>query len=168
MIPRTLTTTAVVAAAFAVAASGAWGKSVPYHDHGDATKAQAALQMEPSLVIVHDHGDAAQARLALQSSSIEVVHDHGDATEARLTLQSAPVVARERSQRTAILHDHGDATQARLDRQSAAALSAGQLGSTSEWNLDWAELGIGFGLGMLLVLGVALAVRVARGYRLAH
>ncbi len=175
MIPRTLTTTAVVAAAFAVAASTAWG-SEPYRDHGDATNAKLAPQ-SPSLFTVRDHGDATAARLIPQSAPLVIIRDAGDATGAQLAVQPAFEVVRDGgdaaqaklSVRPApVVRDNGDASQAKLEAQSPEVPSTGQFESTSGWDVNWAQLGIGFGLGMLLVLGVTLAVRFTRGYRLAH
>ena len=141
------------------------------HDHGDATQAKLLAQT-PTLEIIRDHGDATQAKLVARSTALEVVRDHGDATQAKLTRLSGPVVARENSQRLgggtdpSILRDHGSAEQAKLDAQSSGTTSVVE--STSGWELDWSQLAIGFGVGMLLVLGLVAGVQLARNQRLAH
>ena len=140
-------------------------------DHGDATQAKLVAQA-PALEIIRDHGDATQAKLVARSTAREVVRDHGDATQAKLTRLSGPVVARENSQRLgggtdpSILRDHGSAEQAKLDAQSSGTTSVVE--STSGWELDWSQLAIGFGVGMLLVLGLVAGVQLARNQRLAH
>ena len=128
-------------------------------DHGDATQAKLVAQTSPS-EIIRDHGDATQAKLVAQRTALEVVRDHGDATQAKLTRLSGPVVTPE------ILRDHGSAEQAKLDAQSSGTTSVVE--STSGSELDWSQLAIGFGVGMLLVLGLVVGVQFARNERLAH
>ena len=140
------------------------------HDHGDATQAQLIAQT-PTVGIIRDHGDAIQAKLVGKSTAIEVARDHGDATQAKLTQLSGPVVARENSQRAAgqtdplIVRDHGSAEQARLDAQSG---TTSVVESTSGSELDWSQLALGFGVGLLLALGLMVGVQFARNERLAH
>ena len=129
------------------------------HDHGDATQAKLVARTSPS-EIIRDHGDATQAKLVAESTALEVVRDHGDATQAKLTRLSGPVVTPE------ILRDHGSAEQAKLDAQSSGTTSVVE--STSGSELDWSQLAIGFGVGMLLVLGLVVGVQFARNERLAH
>jgi hypothetical protein len=82
-----------------------------------------------------------------------------EATAAKLALHSSPRVIR----------DAGDATAAKLALQSSPASSSPEAPSTaSGQKIDWAQLGIGFGVGMFFVLGVILAVRVSRSHRFAH
>jgi len=125
----------------------------------------------PYPTAVRDHGDAAQAKLLVTTPALDVIRDHGDATSVRLALRSAPVVTRERSQSIAersvpVVHDHGNAAQAKLSLQSLDSSIGADQGSGREMN--WSQLGIGFGVGMLFVLGMILAVRVTRSQRLAH
>ena len=85
--------------------------------------------------------------------------DAGDATAAKLALQSSPLVIR----------DAGDATAAKLAFQSSPASSSPEQPSmASGQEIDWAQLGIGFGVGMFILPGVILAVRFTRSHRLAH
>ena len=106
-----------------------------------------------------DHGDATEAKLAAQSPPVTIVRDHGDATDPKLALQSSPVIIR----------DHGDATAAKLALQSAPETSpAGELPSPAGREIDWSQLGIGIGVGMFIVLGAILAVRLTRSRPLAH
>lgn len=152
MTPRVLTTTVFVTAAFALVIPAAWGS-------------------EP----VRDNGDATQAKLEAQPSPLVIVRDHGDATAAQLVFQSAPVVARETAMKAAlrapspgIVRDHGDATAAKLALQSAQETLPAAPTSTTGRDLEWSQLGIGFGLGMFLVVGVILAFRFTRSRTLAH
>ncbi len=140
MTQRILTTTALVGAALVLSVPAAWG-SEPYRDHGDATEAKLAVQPAP-LAIVRDHGDATEAKLA-----------------AKLALQSSPVIVR----------DHGDATDAKLALQSSPEIFPAEKTSRAAGrDIDWSQLGIGVGVGMLFVLGVILAVRLTRSRTLAH
>jgi hypothetical protein len=175
MTPRIPATIATVGAALALVVPAAWG-SEPYRDHGDATDAKLVSQFT-SINILHDHGDATQAkiesRLLLQSPPMEVIRDHGDATQAKLTYLSSPVVARENSQRIngrsepVIVRDHGDAEQAKLAAQSSSITSVGGVESTSGWELNW-QLAIGFGLGILLAVGLWFGMRVTKVRQPAH
>jgi hypothetical protein len=127
-----------------------------FRDAGDATAAKLALQSSP--LVIRDAGDATAAKLALQSSPL-VIRDAGDATAAKLALQSSPLVIR----------DAGDATAAKLALQSSPASSSPEQPSTAlGQEIDWAQLGIGFGVGMFILPGVILAVRFTRSHRLAH
>ena len=63
--------------------------------------------------------------------------------------------------------DTGDATAARLAFQSPSTTFPGE-GLATGSEIHWAQLGIGFAVGLFLVLGVILAVRVTRSHRLAH
>jgi len=145
-------------------------------DAGDATAAKLALQSSP--LVIRDAGDATAAKLALQSSAL-VIRDAGDATAAKLALQPSALVIRDAGDATAaklalqssplVIRDAGDATAAKLALQSSPAISSPEEPSAAlGQEIDWAQLGIGFGVGMFLVLGVILAVRVTRSHRLAH
>jgi hypothetical protein len=132
------------------------------HDHGDASQAKLVAQT-PVPEILRDHGDATQAKIVAESIALEVVRDHGDATQARLDRLSGPVG------RTAplVVRDHGSAEQAKLDAQSSGGTTS-VVESSPGSELDWSQLGIGFGVGMLLVLGLVVGVQFARNERLAH
>jgi len=130
-------------------------------DHGDAMAAKLVFQSQP-VEIVRDNGDANAARLAPQpqaSRAVEVVRDHGDATAAKLGLQSSPVIVR----------DHGDASDAKLALQAQPeSLPVASSSTTTGSDIDWSQLGIGFGLGVFLVAGVIFAFRFTRSRTLAH
>jgi hypothetical protein len=138
------------------------------HDHGDATQAKLQAKLQRQLVdavqyfyaneratvpfgpVIHDHGDATQAKLQLQVPPMEVIRDHGDATQAKL-------VQRESS--------GGSRDQVRLN-PNGRSTRTGSAGSSSQ--IEWPQLGIGFGLGILLVGGLWLAMRMTKGRVLAH
>src|SRR6266516_1208487 len=106
-----------------------------------------------------DAGDATSARLALGSPL--VVRDTGDAVAARLALRSSPSPL--------VIRDAGDAVAAKLTFQSPPESSTPeQLRTGSGREIDWAQLVIGFGVGMFFVLGVMLTIRVSRSHGLAH
>jgi hypothetical protein len=145
-----------------------------------------ALASSIGPTVIHDHGDATQAKLLVQSPPMNVIHDHGDATqakvEARLLLQSPA---------TEVIRDHGDATQAKLVGTDQAAWAPFRATfdkyvtqkqgpsevvgnpspitpTTSGRDIQWPELGIGFGVGMLVLLGLILTVRFGRSHPVAH
>jgi hypothetical protein len=176
MTLRIITITAVVGAALVLAVPVAWGNGQPYRDDGDATSAKLALQSSP--LVIRDAGDSTAAKFALQSSP-PVIRDTGDATAARLALQSSPLVIRDTGDAVAaklalqssplVIRDAGDAVTAKLALQSSPASSSrDELSTGSGREIDWAQLGIGSGVGMFSVLGVILGVRVIRSRRLAH
>ena len=101
--------------------------------------------------VIHDHGDAIQANLLLQSPAMEIVRDHGDATQAMLVEQGSTSV--------------GSSDQVRLDPNK---LSTPTVSASSGSEIQWPQLGIGFGLGILLVAGLWLAMRMTKGRPLAH
>jgi hypothetical protein len=141
------------------------------HDHGDATQAKLQLQ-SPPMEVIRDHGDATQAKLQLQSPPMEVIRDHGDATQAKLQLQSPPME---------VIRDHGDAAQAKIEQQGSSSVasrdqvgldpnsqSAPTVSASSGSSIEWPQLGIGFGLGILLAGGAWFAMRITKGRALAH
>jgi hypothetical protein len=175
MTPRILTTTAVVGAALVIAVPAAWGNGQPYRDAGDATSAKLALQSSP--LVIRDTGDATATKLALRSPL--VVRDAGDATATRLALQASPLVIRDAGDAAAarlaphssplVIRDAGDATAAKLTPQSSPVSSSpDKLSTGSGGEIDLAQLGIAFGVGMFFGLGLILVVRVTRSHRLAH
>ena len=101
--------------------------------------------------VIRDHGDATQATLLLQSPPMGVIRDHGDATQAKLVEQGSTSV--------------GSSDQVALDPNS---LSTPTVSASSGSEIEWPQLGIGFGLGILLVAGLWLAIRMTKGHPLAH
>jgi hypothetical protein len=74
---------------------------------------------------------------------------------------------------------HGDATQAKLVQRESNVGSRDQVrlnpsrstptgSASSSSQIEWPQLGIGFGLGILLVGGPWLAMRMTKGRVLAH
>ena len=156
------------------------------NDHGDATQAKSLGQVDavtyfyanerstiPSPAVVHDHGSATQAKLLVQSPTSDIVRDNGDATQARLARLSAPVVVREDSLRVEgrsdplLVRDHGDAEQAMLEAPSSGHSVAG-VESNSGWELDWSQLAIGFGIGIVLATLFGLSLKAMRPRTLVH
>ena len=135
------------------------------HDHGDATEAKLQLHSGDAVAyfyaneratvgfgpVIHDHGDATEAKLLLQSPAMEIVRDHGDATQARLVERGSTSV--------------GGSDQVRLDPDS---LSTPTVSASSGSEIQWPQLGIGFGLGILLVAGLWLTMRMTKSRPLAQ
>jgi hypothetical protein len=88
-----------------------------------------------------------------------VIHDHGDASQARLQLQSPPIE---------VIRDRGDASQAKLVELGSGTVGGRAQVASSRSDIAWPQLGIGFGLGILLVAGLWLAVRMTKSRPLAH
>ena len=134
---------------------------------------RATLTFAP---VVHDDGDATEAKIVLQSPPLIVLRDHGDATQAQMAWQSASIRARESAHRIErgsasvppVVRDHGDATQAKLVSQSSGSASLGEADVTSDWGINWSQLGIGFGLGLVLAGGLFLAMRMTKDRRIAQ
>ena len=101
--------------------------------------------------VIHDHGDATEAKLLLQSPAMEIVRDHGDATQAKLVERGSTSV--------------GSSDQVRLDPNR---LSTPTVSASSGSEIQWPQLGIGFGLGILLVAGLWLAMRMTKSRPLAQ
>jgi hypothetical protein len=114
---------------------------------------RATMPLPPA---IHDHGNATQAKLLVQSPAMNTVRDNGDATQAKLALLSLPVVG-----------DHGDAQQAMFEARSSGPSVAG-VGSDSGLELDWSQLAIGFGIGIVLATVLGLALRATRPRTLVH
>ena len=141
-------------------------------DSGDATQASLLVQ-SPTIGTVRDSGDATQARLLVQSPAMDIVRDNGDATQAKLARLSAPVVVREDSLRVEgrsdplLVRDHGDAEQAMLETRSSGPSVAG-VETNSGWELDWSQLAIGFGIGIVLATLFGLSLKAMRPRTLVH
>ena len=145
--------TSITITALAVAVPAAFGGQPPSEfEHGQGRPLGSPAQVD---AITYFYANE-RATIPFPAT----IHDHGDATQAKLTRLSGPVVTPE------ILRDHGSAEQAKLDAQSSGTTSVVE--STSGSELDWSQLAIGFGVGMLLVLGLVVGVQFARNERLAH
>jgi hypothetical protein len=143
---------AVTALAFgvptALAESQLGGPAVPDAVAYFYANERATLGFGP---VIRDHGDAAQAKLQLQSPPMEVIRDHGDATQAKIEQQGSSSVASR--------------DQVGLDPNSQ---SAPTVSASSGSSIEWPQLGIGFGLGILLAGGAWFAMRITKGRALAH
>jgi hypothetical protein len=186
----------ITGTALAVAVPSALGRPLPVsaiHDHGNATQAKLLVQsstigsvrdngdathakllvQSSTIGTVRDNGDAAQAKLLVQSSTIGSVRDNGDATQAKLVRLSGPVVVREDSLRLEgrsdplVVRDHGDAEQAMLDAPSSGP-SVARVEPNTGSELDWSQLAIGFGVGIVLATVLGLSLKATRPRTLVH
>ena len=100
---------------------------------------------------------------AADQRSEPVVHLSPDSADRAAALGQAQVVrmldAREKSQTA-----KRDAQLASAQPQIATTVTA----TSSGWDLDLRQVGLGFGIGVLLAIGFSLAVRFTRVHRLAH
>jgi|SRR5262245_31483760 len=114
----------------------------------------------PFPAAVHDHGSATQAKLLLQSPTMVVVRDNGDAAQAKLTRLSGPAGVLS-------VRDHGDAEQAMLSSRSPVP-SVAAVDSSSGSDIEWSQLAIGFGIGILLATVLWFTLRATRPRSLVH
>jgi hypothetical protein len=89
-----------------------------------------------------------------------IVRDNGDATQTKLVRPSGPVGVLS-------VRDHGDAEQATLDARSSVP-SVAAVDSSSGSELDWSQLAIGFGVGILLASVLWFTLRATRPRSLVH
>jgi hypothetical protein len=150
---------AVVAVVAVPAAFGNAGPSV--FEHGQGGRPTGSSEQVDPVTFFH----ATQARL-VQSPTIGIVRDNGYATQANLV--ESPTIG--------IVRDNGYATQAKLSSLSGAANpDAGSSGpsvtgveSSSGRDLNWPQIGIGFGIGILLAIVLGLSLKATRPRTLAH
>ncbi len=163
MTPRISLIIGIAVSALALGVPSAFGERQPDGVAYFYANERATLGSGP---VIHDHGDATQAKLVARSAPIEVIHDHGDATQAKLVAPSSDAVAyfyaNERSTLAKQGSTSGSREEVRLDPNSPSP----SVSSGSE--IEWSQLAIGFGLGILLVAGLWLAMRMTKGRPLAH
>jgi hypothetical protein len=130
----------------------------------------ATLQFGP---VVHDHGDATQAKIVAKSLQTDVLRDHGDATQAKLVARSTQpdAMAYFRANESATLAN--DTTSFSTPSNDLVVsdqrgLATPAVSASSGSSVEWAQLGIGFGLGVMLVAGLVLGARLAKRRVLAH
>ena len=109
----------------------------------------------------------------MQSSTIGSVRDNGDATQAKLVRLSGPVVVRKDSlmlegrSDPLVVRDHGDAEQAMLGAPSSGP-SVARVEPNTGSELDWSQLAIGFGIGIVLATVLGLSLKATRPRTLVH
>ena len=161
MTPKISLVTVVAVALVAVPVAS--GQNQP----ADAFERAVAAQSGATPIVSPDAVDRAlAARLALQSAPI-VSPDAVD----RMTMFSTPSAttspdAFERA--VAATADHGNRIV--FDDRFIEPVSVPVAGSplNSGRDLEWPQIGIGFGLGIVLALGLFLAMRYSRTRPLAH
>lgn len=99
---------------------------------------------------------------------------YGDAVEraaaAREQARPAVTASPDAFERAALNRQRASQPVGHVDRYEAD-LPSGPIASpvsASGWELEWPQLGIGFGIGILLALGLVLAGRLMRFRPLAH
>ena len=111
--------------------------------------------------VIHDHGDATQAKLLVQSPPMSVIHDHGDATQAKL-------VGTDRAAWAPFRASFDKYVTQKQGLSEVVGNPSPITPTTSGRDIQWPELGIGFGVGMLVLLGLILTVRLGRSHPVAH
>jgi hypothetical protein len=138
MIPKISFTTAVVAAALVFAASA-------LGDPWGADQNQATARVSPDLV------DRAVAVRQLELSSMLDARERSFAAKSAATTTVAPDPVRD--------------DRFRLDPSTISTPAA--TASTAH-AIEWLQIGIGFGCGALLAIGLFLAMRMTRVRQTAH
>ena len=161
MTPKISLVTVVAAALVAVPA--AWGQGQP----ADAFERAVAAQSGSSPIVSPDAVDRAlAATLALQSAPIV----SPDAVDRMRTFStSSPIASPDAFERAvAATADYGNRIV--FDDRFNEPVSVPVAGSSinSGRDLEWPQIGIGFGLGIVLALGLFVAMRYSRTRPLAH
>jgi hypothetical protein len=126
----------------------AWSQT-PHDAFERAVAAESAATSSPSR-----YADAFERAAAAGQGDVQTAGFPADAFE-RTALTSSDSIE------SPTLADHNS-------RMDAADLSAPASISTTDREVEWPQIGIGFGLGVLLALGLVLGMRVARIRPLAH
>ena len=178
MTSRISLITAVGGAALMLAVPAAWGKGQLDSSVGAPPdvfeRAVAAQQRELSTPIVSpDAFDRAVAtKLALQSQPITSPDavDRAKAVQASQLSTQTPspdvferaVAAREETGGTRVFFDD------RREWIDPASLPVTVSATDTGRTIEWPQIGAGFGIGLMLALGLMVAMRHARGRPLAH
>ena len=164
MTPKISLVTVVAAALVAVPA--AWGQGQP----ADAFERAVAAQSGSSPIVSPDAVDRAlAARLALQSAPI-VSPDAVDRVKATaLSRPSTTSITPDAFERAvAATADNGNRIvfDDRFNESANVPVASSPINSGQD--LEWPQIGIGFGVGIVLALGLFLAMRYSRIRPLAH
>ena len=178
MTSRISLITAVGGAALMLAVPAAWGKGQLDSSVGAPPdvfeRAVATQQRELSTPIVSpDAFDRAVAtKLALQSQPITSPDAVDRAKAAQLSQQSTQTVSPDVFERAVVAREAIGSSRVFFDdrrewidpRTLPVTVSATDTGRT----IEWPQIGAGFGLGIVLALGLLVAMRYTRGRPLAH
>ena len=130
----------------------------------------------PTGLAERQHDSSATAAFYAQQSDSPAQRNDSSATAAFYAQQSDSPAQRNDSSATAAFYANERATlvgqgsgsvvsdHVRLDSNEASPTVSVSSGS----EIEWSQLGIGFGLGILLIAGLWLAMRMTKGRPLAH
>lgn len=168
MTPKTSLITVVAVALVAVPA--AWGKGQAITASPDAFERAVAAQQGSAPMVSPDAFDrAVAATLTLQSAPI-VSPDAVDRLKAsQLSTLSRPHTSPDAIDRaSAATADYGNRIvfDDRFNEPANVPVATSTISSGRD--LEWPQIGIGFGLGILLALGLFLALRSTRIRQPAH
>ncbi len=173
MTPRISLITAVAGAALVLAVPAAWG------DNWAADRQQAAVHVSPDLV---DRAVVAKQReqssmLDARERALGVNQGNGpvSAIEARERSLGAKLQAQLSGETTSDVFTRAVEARGtspdpvRDDRFRLDATSGSEpITITSGREIEWPQIGIGFGVGIVLMLGLYFALRGTRNRPLAH
>jgi hypothetical protein len=170
MTPKFSFIAAVAGLALLIVPAG-WGQSVVGPPDAFDRAVAAKLAQETTPIVSPDAFDRAVAAKLAQETTPIVSPDAVDrANAAREGVQSKPlmpdvfertVAARNTTGRTLVFDDH------RVTSPTSTSLSA-PIASDSDREIGWPQIGIGFAIGSVLVLGLMLALRAVRIRPLTH
>lgn len=110
----------------------------------------------PTGLAERQHDSSATAAFYAQQSDSPAQRNDSSATAAFYANERATLVGQGSG---SVVSDH-----VRLDSNEASPTVSVSSGS----EIEWSQLGIGFGLGILLIAGLWLAMRMTKGRPLAH
>jgi hypothetical protein len=130
-----------------------------------------AVSRPDSHDIVRQDGVAffyANERATLAEQSVPTSVSRPDSHDIVRPTVNGYIDAADRARRidTVVPTAYLDAFERSAPPKASTPISTEATGSGNE--LDWSQLGIGFGLGLLLAVGLILAMRMTRVRRLAH
>ena len=140
------------------------------------SSATAAFYAQQSDSPAQQNDSSATAAFYAQQSDSPAQRNDSSATAAFYAQQSDSPAQRNDSSATAAFYANERATlvgqgsgsvvsdHVRLDSNEASPTVSVSSGS----EIEWSQLGIGFGLGILLIAGLWLAMRMTKGRPLAH
>ncbi len=169
MTPK-LSLITVVAGAALLLAAPAWGSAQPAVSPDD-TSVQSATAQQQALDAVKARSDALNRQYGLGEYA-PVTEDRSEALNRRYGLGEYAPPAPDALERA--VANRGTGSDGFLSGDDHVRLAPADLPtivvatSPSGREVEWPQIGVGFGIGLLLMLGLVFALRVTRVRPLAH